>query len=151
MRKKAHLIFSNVILTVIHPNKSPTIPNIRYASWVPPPMEHYAMDMMAKSTREKKVPFRKKFRFPLSPTRTTKISSARSSVAEQQRYPFHPMQRKLLLYYAEMYMSHQQNTAPPNKSPILRNRNAIFTFLRTEEVLFTLPKETDYGRFIKPV
>ena len=29
--------------------------------------------------------------------------------------------------------------------------NAIFTFLRTEEVLFTLPKETDYGRFIKPV
>ena len=61
------------------------------------------------------------------------------------------MQKKLLLYYAEMYMSHQQNTAPPNKSPILRNRNAIFTFLRTEEVLFTLPKETDYGRFIKPV
>ena len=97
------------------------------------------------------VPFRKKFRFPLSPTRTTKISSARSSVAEQQRYPFRPMQRKLLLYYAEMYMSHQQNTALPNKSPILRNRNAIFTFLRTEEVLFTLPKETDYGRFIKPV
>ena len=93
----------------------------------------------------------KKFRFPLSPTRTTKISSARSSVAEQQRYPFRPMQRKLLLYYAEMYMSHQQNTALPNKSPILRNRNAIFTFLRTEEVLFTLPKETDYGRFIKPV
>lgn len=30
--KKAHLIFSNVILTVIHPNKLPTIPNIRYAS-----------------------------------------------------------------------------------------------------------------------
>ena len=27
------------------------------------------------------------------------------------------MQKKLLLYYAEMYMSHQQNTAPPNKSP----------------------------------
>lgn len=109
----------------------------------------YGYDGEIYTVKEGAIP--QKFRFPLSPTRTTKISSARLSVAEQQKYPFHPMQKKLLLYYAEMYMSHQQNTAPPNKSPILRNRNAIFTFLRTEEVLFTLPKETDYGRFIKPV
>ena len=36
------------------------------------------------------MPFRKKFRFPLSPTRTTKISSARSSVAEQPKISLSP-------------------------------------------------------------
>ena len=74
------------------------------------------------------MPFRKKFRFPLSPTRTTKISSARSSVTEQQRYPFPDAKEIAFVLRGDVYVtSTEYSTTKQNTNTPQQERDIHFS------------------------